>query len=404
MPEDFTTVAAAYDPQQTGKQSLPMTLDGRPFSFDCYVVDAEPDLWFDFGYMRHAGDPTGAGPGAGKYYAQPNETLVIAPVRYLIGYNDDNSDAGVSYTWTVSGNAEHSASNNGELLHITPKAAGTSIITVSVTGRHYILGSPVTKTAQAELVCYTGALPGGAFESPLRNFGPGQMCEGGTGLGWSLGSAGGYEVWTVDSQESYTIKGNAFGVWNEPGVVWMQEDRNGNGLPDELWYELPGGEDGHPTLKNQITRRYAVTYFKAGDNGSKNEYGQIIKEVYWADSRGRAGMIPGGFPDKYWGVTGDRVTYACTLLRDDGVIFTGSYNLADIAGYVDTVGDSAFLRDIFPVSRAVRADGAPAGLSAVKFIKVQTGIFRYGGIFGDVSTEISYTEDLGYTTEFPMPY
>jgi hypothetical protein len=398
LPEDFAPLSAAYNPQQTGKQSFSMALDDRPFSVDCYVVDAEPDLWFDFGYMRHAGDPAGAGPGTEKYYARPNETLVIAPVRYLLGYNDDHGDAGVAYAWTVSGNADYDTSQEGELLHITPRAAGTTTITVSVTGRNYITGSTITKTASAELVCYTGALPGGTFESPLRNFGPGQMCEGGTGLGWSLGSAGGYEVWAVDSKESYSIRGNAFGVWNEPGVVWMQEDRNGNGLPDELWYELPGSEDGHPTRKNQVTRRYALTYFKAGDSGSKNEYGQIIKEVHWADSRGRTGMIPGGFPDKYWGVTGDRVTYTCTLLRDDGLIFFSSYNLAELTGYVDTVDNG-----IFPVSRAVRADGAPANLSAVKFIKVQTGIFRYGDIFGDVSTEISYADGLGYTTDFPMP-
>jgi hypothetical protein len=389
-----------------------MTLDGRSFDIDFYVVDTEPEVWFDFGYMRHEGDPTGAGKGAGvdagKYYAQPNEALVIAPVRYLIGYNDDHSDAGVTYSWTVSGDdttRTYTTSNDGEFLSITPKTAGTYTIGVSVSGRSYVSGGPITETAQAEVVCYTGTVSAGGrtFTSPLKHFGPGQMCEGGTGLGWSLGSAGGYEVWAVEPQASYSIYGNAFGVWNEPGVVWMQEDRNGNGLPDETWYELPGGEDVNPTQKNQITRRYALTYFNVAEESVINEYGQLIREVHWADSKGRAGMIPGGFPNR-WGVTGDKVTYTCTLLRDDGNIFYSDYTLAGLAGYVDTVGDSTFPRNQFPVSRAVRADGTPANLSSVKFLKVQTGLFQYGGSFGDVSTEIPYADFLDpQSNGFPMP-
>jgi hypothetical protein len=36
------------------------------------------------------------------------------------------------------------------------------------------------------------------------------MCEGGTGLGWSLRSADGYEVWEVGSWDSYKIYGTPF--------------------------------------------------------------------------------------------------------------------------------------------------------------------------------------------------
>ena len=399
---DFDTLTG-YNPQKTGRQTLSMTLDGRPFEVSFYVVDAEPAVWFDFGYMRHDGDPTGAGKGAGidagKYYARPGETLVIAPVRYLIGYNDDNSDAGVTCNWTVSGGAPDTTIKDGELLHITPQTAGTYTVSVNVTGRNYITGDSITKTAVADVVCYSGPVSDGGktFSSPLKNFGAGQMCESGTGYGWSLGSAGGYEVWQVEHRASYNIPGNPLASWLEPGVVWMQEDNNANGLPDEMWYELPGSDETSPVRKNLITRRYAVTYFKTDDHGSTNEYGQLIREVYWADSRGRAGMIPGGFPTP-WGVTGNRVTYTCTLLRDDGIIFADSYNMDGLAGYVDTTDAT------FPVSRAVRVDGAPANISAVKFIKVQTGMFRYGGLFGDVSTEIPYADFLpDQRGGFPMP-
>ncbi|MDR0629863.1 MAG: hypothetical protein LBG24_09555 [Treponema sp.] len=393
--EDFATLTG-YNPNQTGKQTLSMTLDDRSLAINFYVVDAEPAVWFDFGYMRHDGDPTGHGPGAGVYYARPGETLVIAPVRYLIGYNDDNSDAGASYSWSVSGGASYTTSQGGELLHITPQAAGTYGISVAITGRNYITGSDITRSASAELVCYTGSLTPGTFTSPLKNFGPGQMCEGGTGYGWSLGSAGGYEVWAVEPRTSYKIEGNPMEAWREPGVVWMQEDNNGNGLPDELWYELPGSDETAPVRKNQITRRYALTYFKTDDHGTKNEYGQLIKEVYWADSRGRAGMIPGGFPTP-WGVVGGWVTYTGTLLRDDGQIFAAGYNMDGLEGYVDCADPN------FSVSKAVRADGTAANLTAVKFIRVQTSMFRYGDIFGDVSTEIQEADFLGIQSSFPKP-
>jgi methionine-rich copper-binding protein CopC len=403
--EDFKTLTG-YNPYQTGWQYPSITIDGKQVSFHVRVVDAEPAVWFDYGYMRHSGDPTGHGPGAGRYYAKPGETLVVAPVRYLVGYNTDHSDAGVSYTWTVSGDSSSLAwttSRGGELLHITPHAAGTYAIGVSVTGRDFVSGSTITKTAATELVCYAGPLPGGTFVSPLRNMGAGQFSEGGNGYGWSLGSAGGYEVWSVEHRASYDIRGNPFGGWNEPGVVWMQEDNNGNGLPDEMWYELRGGEDDDPAWRDYITRRYAVTYFQGDGTAEQHHFPSRYNEnrvyywaTYWVDSKGRTGLLPGGFPQP-WGVVGNWVTYTCTLLKDNGDIATGNYNGLVATGYVDTFDT------IFPVTKAMRADGTPVTLTAVKFIKVQTGMFRYGGLYGDISTEIYQADFLGRQTDFPLP-
>ncbi|MDR0683658.1 MAG: hypothetical protein LBF83_00795, partial [Spirochaetaceae bacterium] len=69
----------------------------------------------------------------------------------------------VEYRWTVSGGAPYFTNQGGGLLHITPQAAGTSTISVSITGRNYIDGSTITKTASAELVCYTGTVPAGGI-------------------------------------------------------------------------------------------------------------------------------------------------------------------------------------------------------------------------------------------------
>jgi hypothetical protein len=237
--------------------------------------------------------------------------------------------------------------------------------------------------------------------SPLKNFGCGQFTESGAGYGWSLGCGGGYEVWHIPTGFSeITIKGNAFNNWNEPGIVWVQEDKNSNGLPDETWYELRGSEDDNGAYRSMISRRYAMQYFNANSEGKVNEYGQTIRAVYWFDAKGRGGLIPGGWP-RDWGVTGDRVTYTFTLLRDDAIFGRSSPSMIpdEFIGYVDTVG-----RNRFYITDAIKADGAFASLGPAKFVKVQTALFVYGGAVGDISTEVTLGDYINdQTGGFPMP-
>ncbi|WP_337772822.1 PKD-like domain-containing protein, partial [Alistipes sp.] len=60
----------------------------------------------------------------------------------------------------------------------------------------------------------------------------------------SLGNFGGYVILAFDhSVENkggydFSIPGNQFEGSNEPGVVWVMQDVNGNGKPDDEWYEL----------------------------------------------------------------------------------------------------------------------------------------------------------------------
>jgi hypothetical protein len=413
-PEDVQ----GFNPHQTGVQNPTLNLDTQSLPFEVYVADTEPAVYFDYGYLRQASDPQGKGPGAGKYFARIGETLVLSPVRSLIGYNDDHSPATVSYSWSVSGGSWNSGVSTGsETFAFTPQALGTYTVQVSVTGRNYVTGGTGTLSASTQVVCYDPQAPGptegttltvtGGKGQYIRNFASGQFSEGGNGYGWSLGSAMGYELWAVEHQASYRISGNPMGNWSESGIVWVMEDRNNNHIPDEMWYEIAGSDETHPVYAARITRRYSITYYKSADTGVTNSYGQLIRTVYWTDSRGRSGIIPGGWPSP-WGVNGDWATYTGTLLRDDGNIATGEYSgLENMGGYVDTFGygkwydkdtwDRVFLSD------AIRADGSPVSLSNVRFIKVQTAIHRYGGVFGDVSTEINSADFLGSQTDFANP-
>jgi hypothetical protein len=79
-----------------------------------------------------------------------------------------------------------------------------------------------------------------------------------------------------------------------------------------------------------------------------------------------------------------------------------------MGGYVDCFGYGKWAStdtwNRFYVSDAIRADGSPAGgLDAVRFIKVQTAALHYGGIFGEVSTEIQSGDYLGSQSSFPSP-
>jgi hypothetical protein len=343
-----------------GTNTIYFKLDDTTASYDVFVMDSpgtRPRVFFDYGYRQTATDLNGKGFGDGRYYVKAGSELVLAPVLFLIGYKADYTLDTVSYAWSVSpGSYDTSKPHNGETFTFKPTASSTPTtytVTVQVTGRNVITGLSDTKSASTEVVY--GIEPktsATTFNQPLKDFAPGQFTERGTGYGWSLGAVLGYEVWNAGTTvPSAKITGNGFESWNEPGVVWVQADDNGNGLPDETWYELPGSDD-NGAYKNKVTRRYALTYYRDQlAETMPNQYDQIIRTIYWVDQRGRIGTFGGGWPSLgnpkgIQGVSGDWITYTGTLLRDSkGVqINLGQANLAPISGYVDVMRQTAARR------------------------------------------------------------
>jgi hypothetical protein len=70
-PEDIKS----FDKDRAGRQMLALDLDGVQENFLVYVVDVKPDVWFDYGFMRHAGDPGGPGPGSANTMWRPERRL-----------------------------------------------------------------------------------------------------------------------------------------------------------------------------------------------------------------------------------------------------------------------------------------------------------------------------------------
>ena len=218
----------------------------------------------------------------------------------------------------------------------------------------------------------------------------------------SLGGFGGYIVvgfdHSIDNTGGYDfgILGNSFKGSSEPGIVWVMQDKNGNGLPDETWYELAGSETGKPeTIQN-----YAVTYYRP------IEPQQPVK---WTDNHGNSGEIdylkayhrqdyyyPLWIKEDSYTLTG-----TCLKARNYDQSGHGTYwvNEEYDWGYADNFSPTDRLTDEdnanaaananhFKISDAIDKNGQPVNLKYIDFIKVQVGVNTKSGWLGEVSTEV----------------
>lgn len=233
----------------------------------------------------------------------------------------------------------------------------------------------------------------------------------------SLGGFGGYiivgfdhSIPCRDGQYDFSVLGNAYfnsqsgtGGSNEPGIVYVMQDVNGNGLPDDEWYELRGSDTGiDGTLQN-----YSVTYFRPSGSGMA---------VQWVDNLGLHGVIdylasfhrqPSYYPA--W-ITADSYTLRGTRLKSQTVqnLETGMWdNWAFGWGYTDNMGsdiisgsgsvDGSGQRNGLKIENAMFPDLSPVKLQYIDFIKVQTGVNSKAGRLGEVSTEVVGFQDLSMT-------
>ena len=218
----------------------------------------------------------------------------------------------------------------------------------------------------------------------------------------SLGGFGGYIIvgfdHSIDNSGGYDIGilGNSFSGSSEPGIVWVMQDENGNGLPDDTWYELAGSETGKPeTIQN-----YAVTYYRP------SEPKQPVK---WTDNQGNSGEIDylkqfhrQEYYYPLW-IGGDSYTLTGTCLepRNYDASGNGSYwvNAEYDWGYADNFSPIDRLTDEdnasagananhFKISNAIDFECEPIELDYIDFVKVQVGVNAKSGWLGELSTEV----------------
>lgn len=180
----------------------------------------------------------------------------------------------------------------------------------------------------------------------------------------------------------------ALGGSAEPGIVLVSKDENGNGLPDDEWYELAGSEYG----KDTETRNYEITYYRPQPaNG----------DVRWTDNQGGEGFVYRNSyhqQDSYYPnwIEEDEITFRGTRLKDNAINEGGTWvGYCYPWGYADNHPyNSEFCQ--FKIDWAVDKKGIPVILDKIDFIKIYTAINQNTGWTGEISTEVMTVEDLHF--------
>ncbi len=221
-----------------------------------------------------------------------------------------------------------------------------------------------------------------------------------------LGGWGGYVTFGFDhmvenrrGQMDFAILGNAFYATgsnpsvqtqgsSEPGIVMVSHDSNGNGEPDDPWYELAGSEYNNPLTIHE----YSITY-KRPDNDSDN--------ITWEDNKGNNGLI---YHNTYYSQSyyplweeSSTISFRGVRLPDNGKSINGNANnyvLSSFAyGYADNYPNTEW-QSTFNIEWAVDSNGQTVNLPGIHFVRIYCGINQTCGMLGETSTEVAGATDL----------
>jgi hypothetical protein len=233
----------------------------------------------------------------------------------------------------------------------------------------------------------------------------------------SLGGYGGYLVFGFDhpvvnvpGEYDFKIWGNAFlpdaqatgdkkSGSAEPGIVMVSFDANGNGIPDDEWFELAGSEYRKPgTIHN-----YRITYYKPDENKTPTPDRDLsflsdTTYIKWVDNQGNQGYIfkntfhkqayyPAWEEEPELVFEGARL--ADNFAKEDNMYVQSAYSF----GYADNQPNESE-HSGFKLEWAVDGNGNPVKLPCVHFFKVYTAVNQYCGMLGESSTEIAGAVDL----------
>lgn len=245
-------------------------------------------------------------------------------------------------------------------------------------------------------------------EAAVCAFLTGKMAGRNSGRLLSLGGYGGYVVLGFDHRipngEGLDLRlyGNAYyagghgadsetpGGSAEPGIVYVSRDDNGDGQPNDTWYEIDGSETDHP----QTVADYRIVYYRPVP---------LDADVFWRDNQGDSGYIYRNTyhtQDSYypWWMPGDSLVFSGRRLPDNAVDegedgrqswFLRAFDY----GYADNHpndSDGALV----DIDWAMDAGGRPVALDSIDFVMIRTGVRQNTGWTGEVSTEVAGVEDV----------
>jgi len=231
----------------------------------------------------------------------------------------------------------------------------------------------------------------------------------------TLGAYGGYIVFGFDhlvenrpGKYDFKIWGNAYysnsslaAGSSEPGIVMVSYDANGNGIPDDPWYELAGSE----YYKSQTIKNYEITYYKPDPDKipiPDPNFFFLTDTSYlkWTDNQGATGYVARNMfhSQSYYPqwIDEEMLVYEGTKLANNGVDEIGNGQFIQYTypwGYADNHPNDN-IRSNFDIGWAVDEQGNKANLPGIHFVKVYTGVNQYCGLWGETSTEIMGAEDF----------
>lgn len=323
--------------------------------------------------------------------------LTVGDILEFAAVKQNNSE--YSEKWSLGDSIVGTADN----YVFEPKNSGNYVISYeasNATGtfnyEYTILVSaklrPITddsNTFVTELIEYHPA-PGQFLNKNVGNLASAEGLIGKRGLvtlgawGGSVSYAFDHTVINREDEDDFIIYGNASATFSEPGVIYVMQDDNGNGLPDDTWYEIKGSAHA---LEGTV-RDYKVTYFRPE---------AIEDDIAWEDNKGKTGFVSKNsfhkqayYPE--W-ITEDSYSISGTLLSDSNIDMSNPSMITSKPfeyGYADNTpgGDKINIGD------AIDKEGKAVHLSGIDFIKIQTGIQANMGWMGELSTEVIGIADL----------
>ena len=235
----------------------------------------------------------------------------------------------------------------------------------------------------------------------------------------SLGSFGGYLVLKFKKAcenhpnnpygVDFSVFGNSFEGSSEPGIVYVMQDANNNGLPDDIWYEIAGSDYYNPTS----TKNYRVNY--------KNPHGNF--NIPWNDNQGNKGeVIANSFnTQEYYPNQALFTDYPQDSVAFEGTKLQSSYyessnvqiELEPLAfGYADnlptdyytdhSIPDNPYTLNVMEggggnaidISWAVNENGNYVHLDYINFVKIVSANLQDAGIIGELSTDVTFISDV----------
>ena len=176
----------------------------------------------------------------------------------------------------------------------------------------------------------------------------------------------------------------------EPGIVMVMCDENGNGEPDDTWYELCGNQ-----TTNGIAN-YQVTYHRPTASATDNEY------IAWNAVNGDCGYLnrtPDHQQDYFpmWLPDEQILTFSGRRLPDNGAfnVATNKFDLSCYNGYADSHPNNVEA-SCLDIDNAIDLSGNKVSLQAIDFVKICTGVLQANGPLGECSTEVAAIEQITY--------